>query len=85
MSIFNTEGSSVKLITVEEATELIRSLLAAENLEMYLKATGLMSVRTLDTKEEVDLASSYFTSIVEDKCVCGYCERKGITGDQQSK
>ena len=64
---------------MQEATELRRSRLAEENLEMYLKDNGDLSIRTLDTKEEVDIASSYFNSIVEDKCVCGYCERKGIT------
>jgi hypothetical protein len=86
LSIFNTEGGSFKLLTMEEATELRRSRLAAENLEMYLKDTCSTSVRLLDTKEEVDIANSYFNSIIEDKCVCGYCERKGITltGEQQS-
>ncbi len=65
-------------ITLDESIDLQKQRLAEANLEYFTDAKGLICLRTLDTKDEVEVVNAYLQSILEDKCVCGYCARKGI-------
>ena len=66
-------------ITQEEAiAKRNQRFKAAANLEHFLKEDGLEALRDIDTKEEITVHPAVYASILEDRCICGYCERKGL-------